>query len=155
MANQSEGPIMVFDASVSSINLALGQVLERLDSIHGLRGAVGIHDRVATEAGIAGTDVVRMLDIDATNPLFYLMIPEQGGFVTSPPILTDSTGGVVDNITHTMVALPDPADAPATADALRDDLVANLLPALRDNLALLTAQLNTIRERLQFAQVFG
>jgi len=38
MPNQSEGPIVVFDNSVSSINQAFHQILERLDSVKGLRG---------------------------------------------------------------------------------------------------------------------
>lgn len=54
--------------------------------------------------------------------------------------LTDNSGGTADD---TIQALPNPADAPATADALRDDLVANLLPALRNDIADLTAKVNT------------
>ena len=44
---------------------------------------------------------------------------------------TDGTGGTVGNVP----AIPDPADAPASADALRDDLVANTLPKIRDGIA--------------------
>lgn len=54
--------------------------------------------------------------------------------------LTDNSGGTAND---TIQALPDPADAPATADALRDDLVANLIPALRNDIADLTAKVNT------------
>lgn len=55
--------------------------------------------------------------------------------------LTDSTAGTANT---TLQALPDPADTPATADALRDDLVANLIPALRNNYADLAAQVNAL-----------
>ena len=53
--------------------------------------------------------------------------------------LTDSTGGTVGT---TIAAIPDPADTPVTADALRDDLVANTLPKLRDAIASLADQVN-------------
>lgn len=59
--------------------------------------------------------------------------------------LTDSSGGTANN---TIQALTNPADAPATADALRDDLVANLIPELRNNFADLAAKVNEIRTAL-------
>lgn len=46
-----------------------------------------------------------------------------------------------------MEAIDDPADAPGTADALRDDLVANALPAIRNNLADLAAKVNALIAR--------
>jgi hypothetical protein len=55
--------------------------------------------------------------------------------------LTDNTAGAANT---TLQALPDPADTPATADALRDDVVANLIPALRNNYADLAASNNAI-----------
>jgi hypothetical protein len=60
--------------------------------------------------------------------------------------LTDSTGGTANN---TVQALTDPVDSPLTADALRDDLVANLIPELRNNYADLTAKINTILTALR------
>jgi hypothetical protein len=55
--------------------------------------------------------------------------------------LTDNSGGTADT---TIQALTDPADTPASADALRDDLVANLIPELRNNFADLAAQINAL-----------
>lgn len=55
--------------------------------------------------------------------------------------LTDSSGGTANT---TIQALTDPADLPLTADALRDDLVANLIPELRNNYADLAAQVNAL-----------
>lgn len=55
--------------------------------------------------------------------------------------LTDSSGGTANT---TIQALTDPVDTPASADALRDDLVANLIPALRNNFADLAAQINAL-----------
>lgn len=40
--------------------------------------------------------------------------------------------------------LPDPADAPATADALRDDIVANTIPAVEAALNVLGQRVNEL-----------
>lgn len=55
--------------------------------------------------------------------------------------LTDNSGGTANT---TLQALTDPADAPAAADNLRDDLVANLIPELRNNFADLAASNNAL-----------
>jgi hypothetical protein len=60
--------------------------------------------------------------------------------------LTDNSAGTAND---TIQALPDPTDTPATADILRDDLVAVFIPALRNNIADLTAKINTIITALQ------
>jgi hypothetical protein len=60
--------------------------------------------------------------------------------------LTDNSAGTANN---TIQALPDPTDTPATADALREDLVAVLIPALRNNFADLAAKVNEIRTVLR------
>lgn len=56
--------------------------------------------------------------------------------------LTDNVAGTPGT---TLAAIPDPADTPASADALRDDLVANVLPKIRDAISSLSAQLNAAR----------
>lgn len=58
------------------------------------------------------------------------------------PLQDESEG--TPSVTSTVGAIPDPADSPANADALRDDLVANTLPAIRDALATLAAAVNSI-----------
>jgi hypothetical protein len=78
-----------------------------------------------------------------SNGTTWEIIAVQG---TSVAALVDNTGGTAND---TLQALPDPADAPATADALRDDLVANLIPALRNDLADLAAKVNALRSALQ------
>ena len=55
--------------------------------------------------------------------------------------LTDSSAGTAND---TVQALTNPTDTPVTADALRDDLVANLIPELRNNFADVTAKINLI-----------
>ncbi|KKK90971.1 hypothetical protein LCGC14_2717670, partial [marine sediment metagenome] len=57
--------------------------------------------------------------------------------------ITDNIGGTINN---TLDAIPDPADAPADADVLRDDLVANTLPEIRDALSTLAARIDDIRD---------
>jgi hypothetical protein len=56
-------------------------------------------------------------------------------------VLTDNSAGTADN---TIAAMPDPADAPASADALREDFVTNIMPPLRNNIADLTAKVNAL-----------
>lgn len=55
--------------------------------------------------------------------------------------LTDNSAGTANT---TIEAMPDPADTPLTADALRDDLVANFILAVRNNIADITAQVNAL-----------
>lgn len=62
--------------------------------------------------------------------------------LTSATITGSITGASTD---QAIEDLTDPADTPADADALRDDLVANLIPELRNNLAELQEQLNALR----------
>jgi hypothetical protein len=64
--------------------------------------------------------------------------------------LTDNSAGTANN---TIQAMADPTDTPATADALRDDIVANLLPAIRNNFADLAAKVNEIRTVLRASGV--
>jgi hypothetical protein len=56
---------------------------------------------------------------------------------------TDNTGA--GSISRTLAGLPDPADTPITADALRDDLVTNTLPVLRNWAASLADGYNDVR----------
>lgn len=55
--------------------------------------------------------------------------------------LTDNSAGVAND---TITAMADPADSPASQDALRDDLVANFLANCRNNIADLAAKVNAI-----------
>lgn len=65
--------------------------------------------------------------------------------------LTDNSGGSADT---TLAAIPNPADTPVTADSLRDDIVANDLPPIRNNFADLADQINKLRnDQLDTAQI--
>lgn len=58
-----------------------------------------------------------------------------------PAKLTDSSAGTANGVVE---ALPNPTDTPATADALRDDLVAVHWPAIRNNFAEFATKINNI-----------
>lgn len=102
-------------------------------------------------------DPVRTRKVEAEDPAVGVTVGATGdkiGFLGKAPVavqadisaLTDNTAGTADN---TLAALPDPTDTPASADALRDDLVANLIPVLRNNYADLASQVNDIRTVLR------
>ncbi len=61
--------------------------------------------------------------------------------VAAPAALTDSSSGTDDG---TIEALPNPTDAPASADALREDLVAVHWPILRNWAASFSARINSL-----------
>jgi hypothetical protein len=66
--------------------------------------------------------------------------------------LTDNSGGVAND---TLEVIPNPADAPVTADDLREDLVANVIPAIKNDLADLAAKINAILNALQLYGLVG
>lgn len=99
---------------------------------------------VGADGPLMGIAMVDAASGDATG---YVKLqggaaPEEGeGAQAAIVSLTDNSAGAADN---TVEALPNPTDAPGTADALRDDLVAVFIPALRNNVADLTAKVNAI-----------
>lgn len=80
------------------------------------------------------------LNHDGTTVGFYAATPVVKA--TGIAALTDNTSGTAND---TLQAITDPADGPITADALRDDLVANTLPAIRNDFADLAAKVNALR----------
>lgn len=64
-----------------------------------------------------------------------------------------SLTGTVGTANDAMTAIAAPTDTPATADALRDDLVAVLIPALNNNLADLQDKVNAILAGLRTAGI--
>ena len=135
MPNASEGPITVFDNSVTAINLALAQVLERLDRRAGLRGPSAIYDRTEVGGPVEQTEAVRLADLPSeqpTNPLYWLLrgqgtpletLESQATLHAVLPLLLAllqmllprSTGGVpVETYTFTNVTTDRALDANAT-----------------------------------------
>lgn len=66
--------------------------------------------------------------------------------------LTGTVGGTANDA---MTAITDPADTPADADALRDDLVANVIPTIAANLTNLQAKVNAILAALRTANIIA
>lgn len=102
------------------------------------------NNSVTTVAGNVFAGV--LVQLDGPTSLWEVYIPgvaaQRGIGATLIAALTDNTAGTANT---TLQAMPDPTDTPADADALRDDLVANLLPAIRNNFADLTAAINALR----------
>lgn len=114
----------------------------------GIATAYAANDRVLVESCHAGMEIYATLAANAAAIVAGDLLESAGdgtlrkvAAATNPADLTDNTTGTADG---TLAALPNPTDSPATADALRDDIVANLLPPIRNNFADLTAQLNTL-----------
>jgi len=164
--NLTLGPVQVFSNDVSEINLALRLLSERMDELKGLRGRSLIFDRVrvddaeenkdalnqipgkaALPASVAYEDEANIFTVTQTIAAPLVHTGTTAGFYSAAAVvqatasanLTDSSGGTAND---TVQALTNPADAPATADILRDDLVANLIPELRNNYADLAAKAN-------------
>ena len=57
--------------------------------------------------------------------------------------------GAVGAANDTLTAVPVPADTPADADALRDDIATNVIPAINNNLADVQAKVNGILAALR------
>lgn len=66
--------------------------------------------------------------------------------------LTDNSAGTANS---TIQAMADLTDTPADADTLRDDIVATLLPAIRNNFADVAAKVNAIIAALEGAGIIA
>lgn len=113
---------------------------------------------VAAEPSHAAQNLLKRFDVDGRQhkqgddfPLSLIaggsaraVVDNSGGTISGIIAALTNLGTLVDESAGvaglTIGAIPDPADAPATADALREDLVANALPSLRVNAASFAAQ---------------
>lgn len=123
-----------------------------------LAAPIPIHEHTGDESDIESTFAAASFDrcsvwVNHTTLGWALYVSDGTNWIrtfrltTIPTIvaLTDGTSGTANDAVQ---SLTDPADTPATADALRDDLVANLIPELRNNFADLIAKINSIRTAL-------
>jgi len=69
--------------------------------------------------------------------------------------VTDYADNIAGTVSDTLAAIPDPADAPVDADALREDLVTNVLPKIRSAISSIASKQNTERSRLRGAGVIA
>lgn len=86
------------------------------------------------------------MEPDGFVRVFVTAFGAAGAVAAAPTALTFAA--VAGTANTTLEAMPNPTDTPATADALRDDLVATLLPPLRNNIADLATAVNAIRTAL-------
>lgn len=143
-----------FGGGAGAIDVVLQRgAADRLDLLDALRltGALTWATDNTVDVGASGANRPRDLflgrhgriggdlDHDGSNVGFYAKAPVAQAAASAN--LTDSSGGTAND---TVQALTNPADTPATADALRDDLVANLIPELRNNYADLAAKVNKV-----------
>lgn len=115
-------------------------------------GTLGVTGKATLSGEI---EIDGALNHDGTTIGFFGTAPATK---TSVADITDSSGGTSGSgtIAAIGIAVTDPADTPASADALRDDLVANTIPSietelsnLRNAVATIAARMNDILNALQ------
>lgn len=102
----------------------------------------------------AGTDPIA----DQTNDT--LNLTAGNGLTITGDSATDTIAFAVKQQAHetdasTSHAITDPADSPASADALRDDLVTNTIPAIESALNALGTKINAILSKLESADILA
>lgn len=75
------------------------------------------------------------------------LVTEIGGTATTTAVA--SLTGSVGTANDAMTAIAAPTDTPASADALRDDIAAVMVPAINNNFADLQAKVNAILAALR------
>lgn len=116
--------------------------------LSGLTAGTTYYARKDTGALITDPSVADSVEIgftvEATRLVVNVMPATDSSIATLAAIaaLVDSSGGAAAN--GTIEAIADPADSPATADALRDDLVANTLAQTRNAIKELATKVNQI-----------
>ena len=88
--------------------------------------------------------------IELSDGTSWLVIPVEAAHENP---VTDNGGGTGGG--DTIAVITDPADTPASADALRDDLVANSLPEIRDAISTLADKMNSILTKLEATDVMA
>lgn len=85
--NLTLGALQVHDNSVLSINLALAEVLERIDQLKGLRGRSEVWDRMQISSPSVATDAVDLGSLTDREALFHLTFLMMGsnGLVAYQP----------------------------------------------------------------------
>jgi len=106
----------------------------------------------AAEAGdvVFGICTLAAVDADAEVQV-YLCPGVKGGLTAAPAALVDNSGGAAADGTIAAVAVP--TDTPASADALRDDIATNMVPAINNAVKELATKINAIRTALVAAGV--
>ncbi len=137
-----------------------GNLLIHLSSTGGLQvgGTSGISIKLASNSGLQ-VDINGISILLDSNPGLELgtggiKVKLKSGY----GIDVDSDGLKLKRQAHeadasTSHTITDPADSPASADALRDDLVANTIPSIESALNSLGTKINNILAKLEAAEV--
>jgi len=133
--------------------------------VQALRGTISASNILSRAANEEITGTWRFpntgLTIEDTGGDHVLTI-KPGSDLTASKTLTITTGSVDTTMTlnsahivdaSTAHAITDPADSPASADALRDNLVANTIPSIETALNNLGTKINSILARLETAGI--
>lgn len=100
---------------------------------------------ITADDGATHTGPILAFSLSPTSNAWKKLAPQTASLVA---LTVTALAGTAND---TLQALPDPADTPVTADALRDDIVANLLPPLRNNLADIAGKLNALIVAMRLA----
>ena len=114
--NLSLGLIQIPDNSLTSINDAIRQICDRIDTIYGLRGSSEIYDTVGVSDPTSNTDAATKGSVhdqisgftydgwgyDATTFRITLEFKHDGtkaGFIGATPVVAQTTNAVTNNVT--------------------------------------------------------
>lgn len=170
---QSLGPAQVSQVDIANVNLALAQVQEQLDQLRGLRGVTRVYNRLQVDDPVDDADAItaragREAISNAVTPVevaLSALTVRVEALETTVTALQGTVSGhtarldaleahlaamvaAVPAAAVTVALLPALTDAPATADALRDNLTSAWEPPLESNDAALAALANGLRTAL-------
>ena len=96
--NLTTGIVQVIDNTAQSINTALSQVLEQVDSLRGVRGITTLHDQATVSTPLQADAAVRLDNLQAilSSPNDPILAAQRGGTndagLTPPSTLYLATG---------------------------------------------------------------
>ena len=153
----SSGIKVLLDSTEPGLQLTSGlKVLLATDP--GLEFSTGLRAKIKAASGVTRDSdglSVNTSDLQADTSTYGTV--KQQTLIADQTVLTDSSGGTSGSGTIAAIGIvvTDPADTPADADALRDDLVANTIPSieteltnLRNAVATLAAYSTTIEDKI-------
>jgi len=158
--NGADGAVAATSA-VRSVNYdQVGEYLFALDSGSGTP-KVGDLAHLADDDEVSTTSthgvIAGVFTRPGPNSGWFVDISKRGMHQHASPsaAIASLTGTVGGSANDAMTAITDPADTPADADALRDDLVTNTIPTIEANFTDLQAKVNAILAALRAAKIIA
>lgn len=106
---------------------------------------------VAAGSGDLNVAIAIKAATNTENEVQGLVFPGMKGFGAALAVLVDNSGGAAAD--GTIAAVAAPTDAPATADALRDDIAAVMVPAINAAVKELATKINAIIAAIEAAGI--